>query len=163
MSIQADVASTLVQTSQRLQKGDLKFDENWLPSLREKEDAKEAANAKKMVEVKAGGNFLNPLNFLGTFDKHLPENAILVADGGDFVGSAAYIVRPRGPLQWLDPGAFGTLGVAGGFALGAKVVHPDRPVYIIWGDGSCGYSLMEYDTFARHKLPVIGMFVKWFG
>ena len=44
-----------------------------------------------------------------------------MADGGDFVGSAAYIVRPRGPLQWLDPGAFGTLGVGGGFALGAKV------------------------------------------
>lgn len=57
----------------------------------------------------------------------------------------------------MDPGAFGTLGVAGGFALGAKVVHPDRPVYIIWGDGSCGYSLMEYDTFTRHKLPVIGV------
>jgi thiamine pyrophosphate-dependent acetolactate synthase large subunit-like protein len=51
----------------------------------------------------------------------------LVADGGDFVGSAAYIVRPRGPLQWLDPGAFGTLGVGGGFALGAKAVYPDRP------------------------------------
>ena len=83
----------------------------------------------------------------------LPENAILVADGGDFVGSAAYIVRPRGPLQWLDPGAFGTLGVGGGFALGAKAVYPERPVLILWGDGSCGYSIMEYDTFTRHKLP----------
>lgn len=51
----------------------------------------------------------------------LSDDTILVADGGDFVGSAAYIVRPRGPLQWLDPGAFGTLGVGGGFALGAKV------------------------------------------
>lgn len=53
----------------------------------------------------------------------LPDDAILIADGGDFVGSAAYIVRPRGPLQWLDPGAFGTLGVGGGFAIGAKVVR----------------------------------------
>lgn len=39
------------------------------------------------------------------------------------MGSAAYIVRPRGPLQWLDPGAFGTLGVGAGFALGAKAVR----------------------------------------
>lgn len=81
----------------------------------------------------------------------LPKDAILVADGGDFVGSAAYIVRPGGPLQWLDPGAFGrplkfflkilnfflgTLGVGAGFALGAKAVFPDRPVVIIYGDGS---------------------------
>ena len=63
----------------------------------------------------------------------------MVADGGDFVGSAAYIVRPRGPLQWLDPGAFGTLGVGGGFALGAKAVNPDRPVVILYGDGSSGF------------------------
>jgi acetolactate synthase-1/2/3 large subunit len=36
---------------------------------------------------------------------------VLVVDGGDFVASAAYTVRPRGPFSWLDPGAFGTLGV----------------------------------------------------
>ena len=44
----------------------------------------------------------------------LPEDAILVADGGDFVATAAYTLRPRGPLMWLDPGAFGTLGVRPG-------------------------------------------------
>lgn len=81
----------------------------------------------------------------------------MVADGGDFVGSAAYIVRPRGPLQWLDPGAFGTLGVGGGFALGAKSVYPNRPVVVLYGDGSSGYSLMEFDTFVRHKLPVVAL------
>lgn len=53
----------------------------------------------------------------------LPHNAILVADGGDFIGSASYIVHPGGPLQWLDSGVFGTLGVGAGFALGAKVVR----------------------------------------
>ena len=36
--------------------------------------------------------------------------------------------RPRGPLTWLDPGAFGTLGVGGGFALGAKLARPDSEV-----------------------------------
>lgn len=31
-------------------------------------------------------------------------------------------MRPRGGLSWLDPGAFGTLGVGGGFALGTFVL-----------------------------------------
>lgn len=60
--------------------------------------------------------------------------------------------RPRAPLHWLDPGAFGTLGVGGGFALGAKLCRPDSDVWIIYGDGSLGYSVAEFDTFTRHKV-----------
>ena len=62
------------------------------------------------------------------------------------------IFRPRGPLRWLDPGAFGTLGVGGGFALGAKLCRPDSDVWIIYGDGSLGYSVAEFDTYTRHKV-----------
>ena len=64
--------------------------------------------------------------------------------------------RPRGPLTWLDPGAFGTLGVGGGFALGAKLCRPDAEVWIIYGDGSLGYSVAEFDTFTRHKVNWTG-------
>lgn len=87
----------------------------------------------------------------------MPDNAILVADGGDFVATAAYNLRPRSAGSWLDPGAFGTLGVGGGFALGAKLVRPESEVWIIYGDGSCGYSIAEIDTFTRHKLPIISL------
>jgi thiamine pyrophosphate-dependent acetolactate synthase large subunit-like protein len=55
---------------------------------------------------------------------------VFVADGGDFVATASYILRPRGPLGWLDPGAFGTLGVGAGFALGAALARPGREVWI---------------------------------
>ncbi|MDX1520472.1 MAG: thiamine pyrophosphate-dependent enzyme, partial [Anaerolineae bacterium] len=75
----------------------------------------------------------------------------------DFVATASYITRPRSPLSWLDPGVFGTLGVGAGFALGAKLVRPEANVWIIYGDGSVGYSLAEFDTFARHNLPVIAL------
>ena len=47
---------------------------------------------------------------------------MLVADGGDFVATASYILEPRSPLSWLDPGAYGTLGVGAGFALGRKTL-----------------------------------------
>lgn len=64
------------------------------------------------------------------------------------------IYRARGPLKWLDPGAFGTLGVGAGFALGAKLCYPDHLVVILYGDGSCGYSIVEFDTFVRHKVEL---------
>lgn len=47
---------------------------------------------------------LNPLSVLHCVDELLVEDSIIVADGGDFVSTAAYIMRPRGPLCWLDPG-----------------------------------------------------------
>jgi acetolactate synthase-like protein len=95
---------------------------------------------------------LNPVHVLQQLEDQLPDNAILVGDGGDFVAIAAYVLRPRGPLTWLDPGAFGTLGVGAGFALGAKLVRPEASVWIVYGDGALGYSIMEYDTFVRHKV-----------
>eukprot|EP00501_MAST-03F_sp_TOSAG23-6_P001927 GSMAST32.ASY1.ANO1.2007.1 assembled CDS len=95
-----------------------------------------------------GESLINPLDLYAL----LPDNSILVADGGDFVGCAANTMSPRGPLRWLDPGAFGTLGVGGGFALAAKLCKPDAEVWII-----SGYSLAEYDTYKRHKTPIGGL------
>lgn len=88
-------------------------------------------------------------------DRLLPDASVLVGDGGDFVATAAYTCRPRGPGSWIDPGAFGTLGVGGGFALGAALCCPKSEVWLLWGDGSAGYSIAELDTYVRHGLPVI--------
>src|SRR4051795_2790861 len=105
----------------------------------------------------AGGERVNPLQLCREIDRHLAPESVIVADGGDFVATAAYTLKPRAPLSWLDPGVFGTLGVGGGFALGAKLCRPDADVWIIYGDGSVAYSLAEFDTFVRHNLPVIAV------
>ena len=80
-----------------------------------------------------------------------------MADGGDFVATASYVLHPRAPLTWLDPGAFGTLGVGAGFAMGAALARPDREVWIVFGDGACGWGLSEFDSFVRQGIPVIAV------
>ena len=125
--------------------------EPWFSTLREREKLREAEIVKDATK-KMG--YINPVDFFLKAAPHLSQKTILVADGGDFVGTGAYIVRPGGPLTWLDPGVFGTLGVGAGFALGAKMARPDHDVIILYGDGSSGYSLMEFDTFARHRVPI---------
>ena len=127
----------------------------WIELLKQRDAEKEAINLKKAEDVLE--KHLNPLNVLYKVEEIMSENSVIVVDGGDFVGSAAYILRPRSPLRWLDPGPFGTLGVGGGFALGAKLCYPDSDVWIVYGDGSLGYSVAEFDTFARHKIPVIAL------
>ena len=127
---------------------------DWIAALQERDAAREAEIEKQAA---AEGEFVNPIAFLRQIERTAGDNAIFVADGGDFVATASYILRPRGPLTWLDPGPFGTLGVGAGFALGAALSRPDAEVWIIFGDGACGYSLAEFDTFVRHGVPVIAV------
>ena len=55
-------------------------------------------------------------------------------------------------MSWLDPGAYGTLGVGGGFALAAALHFPEKEIWIIWGDGSAGYSIAEFDTVSYNTI-----------
>ncbi|CAN9511538.1 unnamed protein product [Ophioblennius macclurei] len=153
IAIQGDAGSFLMRLSKGL-KGH-RCPEEWPQSLKAGDVTKENANRAKADEKT--DHHLNPLKVIHCVDELMDEDSIIVADGGDFVGSAAYIMRPRGPMRWLDPGAFGTLGVGGGFALGAKLCRPESEVWIVYGDGSLGYSVAEFDTFTRHKTPVIAV------
>ncbi|HMZ33757.1 MAG TPA: thiamine pyrophosphate-binding protein [Chitinophagales bacterium] len=126
----------------------------WISKLQKRDEERER-NIDAQAKDKLNG--INPVQLFRSLDTLLSDNTILVADGGDFVATSAYTLKARSPLSWLDPGVFGTLGVGAGFALGAKLVYPERDVWIIYGDGSAGYSLMEYDTFVRHNLPVISL------
>lgn len=123
--------------------------------------ALESRDAEREAEIDATAGreseYVNPVGLCRHIDAALPDDSIIVADGGDFVGTASYIVKPRRPLSWLDPGVFGTLGCGAGFALGASLCRPDGEVWMLFGDGSVGYSLAEFDTFARHGIPVIAV------
>jgi acetolactate synthase-1/2/3 large subunit len=126
----------------------------WSAQLRGSDGKRELEIDRQAAD---SGEFVNPIAFLRALDQAVGDNALLVADGGDFVATASYVLHARGPLSWLDPGAFGTLGVGAGFALGAALARPDREVWIVYGDGACGYGLTEFDTFVRHGIPVIAV------
>jgi acetolactate synthase-like protein len=133
----------------------------WLEQLRQKEVARDTEIQKKAAPA---GELVDPLHFFLRMEEAMADDAVLVVDGGDFVATASYIVRPRAPLSWLDPGVFGTLGVGGGYALGASLVRPGREVWLIWGDGSSAYTLAEFDSFVRHgvaPIAVIGNDASW--
>jgi len=85
----------------------------------------------------------------------LPAEVTLVADGGEagnWVGDQA---RSIGAGQFLRCGYLGCLGVSSGFAIGAARAHPERPVVCFAGDGGAGFNIQEFDTMARHKLPIL--------
>lgn len=130
--------------------------DDWFTELRQREAARDAEIVVQAQEP-AGPGRVNPLSFFLRLEEQLADDAVLVVDGGDFVATGSYILRPRAPLSWLDPGVFGTLGVGGGFSVGASLCGPGREVWLIYGDGSSAYSLAEIDTCVRHGLAPIAV------
>ncbi len=160
LAIEMHAADFLVAVADRISSAGDRW-RPWLDGLRAQEQARDRDIAAK---ASASGELIDPLHFFLRMEEAMADDAVLVVDGGDFVATASYVVRPRAPLSWLDPGVFGTLGVGGGFALGAAMVRPGREVWLIWGDGSSAYTLAEFDTYVRHgvaPIAVIGNDASW--
>ena len=153
LPVWGDPAEFLLHLADKMHGYDVDF-YAWRESLT---NADELRNQQIKQQAKQKGEHINPLELFRILDTRLADDAVIVADGGDFVATAAYTLQPRRPLCWLDPGVFGTLGVGGGFALGASACRPDAEIWIIWGDGSSAYSLAEFDTFARQGRGVIAI------
>jgi acetolactate synthase-1/2/3 large subunit len=80
---------------------------------------------------------------------------VFVADGGNWVAIAAKVIPLDRPGRWLDPGPLGCLGVGAPFGIASKLLHPDRTVWVIQGDGSFGFNGMDFDTALRFNLPMV--------
>ena len=48
-------------------------------------------------------------------------------------------------------------GSGPGYALAAKLAHPESQVVLLLGDGAFGFSGMEFDTLARHGVAVVAV------
>ena len=126
----------------------------WVAELRKREDEKWA---KMQAGLDSDAEPIDPLRACKEIDAVVDDDTIIVGDGGDFVGTAAYTVKPRRPGQWLDPGPLGTLGVGPGYAMAAKLARPKSNVLILYGDGAFGLHAMEFEAMARQNLPVIAL------
>jgi thiamine pyrophosphate-dependent acetolactate synthase large subunit-like protein len=128
--------------------------DEWLAHLRAVEDEQRAAEREQLIDDRAP---LHPMRVYGELAAVLDRDAIVVGDGGDFVSYAGRVVDSYNPGCWLDPGPFGCLGSGPGYALAAKLAHPERQVVLLLGDGAFGFSGMEFDTLARHGVNVVGV------
>ena len=126
----------------------------WVYELRATEDEKRGEEAADRADDRAP---LHPMRLYGELGEFLDRDAIVIGDGGDFVSFAGRVFETWEPGTWMDPGPYGCLGAGPGQAIGAKLAHPERQVCLLLGDGAFGFSGMEFDTMARHGLPIVGV------
>ena len=124
----------------------------WVEALREFEDQKKASVE---TELNSDANPIHPMRIYGELRKVLDRDAVVIGDGGDFVSYAGREVPSYEGGHWLDPGPFGCLGVGPGYAMAARLAHPDKQVAILYGDGALGFAGMDLESLVRLKLPVV--------
>jgi acetolactate synthase I/II/III large subunit len=127
---------------------------DWIGGLR---TAETAARDLEKAELADDRVPLHPMRVYAELAPLLDRDAIVVIDAGDFGSYAGRVIDSYQPGCWLDSGPFGCLGSGPGYALAAKLAHPDRQVVLLQGDGAFGFSGMEWDTLVRHNVPVVSV------
>jgi acetolactate synthase-1/2/3 large subunit len=127
----------------------------WLAGLRAQHQQRSDKLAQSMRNAPAGSDgLMHPNRALSALRDALPSDAVVVADGGDFL-SFARVGLPA--TTYLDPGSLGCIGVGTPFGIAASLACPDKTVVVATGDGAFGFNAMEIDTAVRHQAPLLVM------
>ncbi len=128
--------------------------EAWLEELRA---AETKATDKLMPMFLSDSSPIHPYRVAWEINEFLTRDTIYIGDGGDVVTISAQAVQPRSPGHWMDPGALGSLGVGTGFAMAAKLAHPDKEVLCYYGDGAFAMTAFDMETANRFGAPYIAV------
>jgi acetolactate synthase-1/2/3 large subunit len=148
------LGAVLDAASARIDAGKRQARKQWMQDLQEAE----ASGTEKLLPLFKSDNVpIHPYRVAWEINEFLTDDTIYIGDGGDVVTISAQAVRPRRPGHWMDPGALGSLGIGTGFAMAAKLAHPDKEVLCYYGDGSFGMTAFDMETANRFGAPYIAV------
>jgi acetolactate synthase-1/2/3 large subunit len=157
LTITADARAFLRAANERLL-GKAVLDAELVRRRQEHNIADRAAwEAASIVDADAdtwSGPGVHPGRVITTLRRVLPDDAILTTDAGNFAGWAGRGFRFRRPGTFLGPTS-GAMGYGVPAAIAASLVHRDRPVVAIVGDGGMAMTMAELETATREHARII--------
>jgi len=149
----AHPARALAALAAALPKRPPALDRDWSAALRAEHLRRSGKHVDSLAIAPAGEDgHMHPNRIFGALRQVLRSDAIAIADGGDILSFARMGLEAR---TYLDAGAFGCLGVGVPFGVAAALLHPERQVVVISGDGAFGINAMEIDSAKRHGAKVV--------
>ncbi|SDN22491.1 acetolactate synthase, large subunit [Actinomyces ruminicola] len=97
---------------------------------------------------------LQPQEVITHLDKAASEDTIWVTGVGQHQMWAAHYLHFNRPHSWLTSAGAGTMGYGVPAAMGAKEACPDRPVWLIDGDGCFQMTNQELATCTLNNIPI---------
>jgi len=110
--------------------------------------------ASVVDDIPWDGPGVHPGRTIATLRRVLPDDAILTTDAGNFASWAGRGFRFRRPGTFLGPTS-GAMGYGLPAAIAAALVHRDRPVVALVGDGGLAMTMAELETAVRVGARVV--------
>jgi acetolactate synthase-1/2/3 large subunit len=96
-----------------------------------------------------------PQRAIGELMRNLPEDAIVTCDAGENRIMMTHFYQTKRHEGFLQAAGSGPMGFGIPAALGAKLVHPDRPVVAVCGDGGFAMTMNGLMTAIEQDIPII--------
>jgi acetolactate synthase I/II/III large subunit len=96
-----------------------------------------------------------PQRVIGELQRGLPENAIVTCDAGENRILMTHFYQTKAAGGFLQAAGSGPMGFAIPAALAAKLIHPDRPVVAVCGDGGFAMTMNGLMTALEQDIPII--------
>ena len=124
-------------------------------------DKVKAAEEKELPRGCTDDRFpIYPQRLVSDVRKAMPDNGIIALDNGVYKIWFARNYKARKPNTVLLDNALATMGAGLPSAMAAKLVHPDRPVIAICGDGGFMMNSQELETAVRLKQHIIVLILR---
>jgi acetolactate synthase-1/2/3 large subunit len=98
---------------------------------------------------------MHPVRVVADTRRYMPDDGILCLDNGMYKLWYARYYQARQPNTVLLDNALATMGAGLPSAMAAKLVHPERKVLAICGDGGFMMNAQELETAVRLKLDLV--------
>jgi acetolactate synthase-1/2/3 large subunit len=96
-----------------------------------------------------------PQRVIGELQRNLPEEAIVTCDAGENRIMMTHFYQTKRHEGFLQAAGSGPMGFGIPAALGAKLIHPDRPVVAVCGDGGFAMTMNGLMTAIEQDIPII--------
>ncbi len=144
-----DIANAIWQLKEALSSQETNWDFSVFQSVKKKIDAHIAR------DIDDPRFPIVPQRFVADVRRALPEDGILALDNGMYKIWFARNYRAYQPNTILLDNALATMGAGLPSGMAAKMVHPERPVVVVAGDGGFMMNSQELETAVRLKLHIV--------
>jgi acetolactate synthase-1/2/3 large subunit len=154
VGIVADSRETLRALNARAKSEKWPDRSGWQQTVR---NAKIERCKRAQADLNRAGTPIHPLQAVSAIVENMPEGTIVIGDGAEAYHWMNEVIRQNQPGSYITHGFLGSVGFGLGLSLGAQVAYPKRPVLCLVGDGAIGFTIAEFDTMVRHKLPIVAV------
>ncbi len=146
IEVVGDIANSIWRISRLLELEETSWDFGRVRAIKAHHDA-------SMAEGEDDGRFpIYPQRLVRDVRNVMPDDGIVCLDNGVYKIWFARNYRARGPNTVLLDNALATMGAGLPSAMAAHLVHPDRKVMAICGDGGFMMNSQEIETAVRLKM-----------